>query len=177
MTPRENFPCPKGKKYFSSLQLDGRQIQSLPEGYNNNNDMMVLVFFIFISMGIVAIAAHRFECTWSDEGVPTCNNVGDNYTFHVDIRGVERVALLQALWENQEETLFPANIYRASTFNMEQAVSMLQTQPLTIFGGRSIHMDLRDNVVSSAIYDATSRRPAADIVMDLRCAARRKRIH
>jgi hypothetical protein len=135
---------------------------------------MMFIVVLLLSLCTAYTLGGRFECG-QGEGGYTCNNVGDVYTDRVDIRGIERVALLRALWENQRDLYHtPGSPEHTREWNhaSPDIASFIPTQKITIFGGRAIFMDMRGNVVNTAIYDATAKRPAFDIINDIRCQMR-----
>lgn len=88
----------------------------------------------------------------------------------VNITGVDKVALLHALWKNQKTACFfnSFNAVYAPSFNVEAAQEAVKTY-IDYFCGRAIKCDLSGDTVSPDLYDRdVSNGKFAAVVQDMK---------
>ncbi len=85
-----------------------------------------------------------------------------------DIAGLDKVALLKALWDNQVVTFFPSRI--RPIFDHDDAAKAVQRPYIDYYCGRGIKLELRKDVVNFRVYDRDigAGKTGAEIVAQLR---------
>lgn len=82
-----------------------------------------------------------------------------------DISGIDKVKLLQALWENQQAArFFSMNMMKSPDFDSKKAEKALSVGYIDYFQGRAIKADLRGDKVNFELYDRDAPKKAAEIV-------------
>ena len=84
----------------------------------------------------------------------------------LSIKGLDKVELLEALWDNQK----PADIFNntsSHTFNKRAAKRAVDRGWVDYFLGRNIKMDFHGNTINPVFYDRHSFITAKDVISNL----------
>ena len=89
---------------------------------------------------------------------------------NLDIKGIDKLQLLKALWENQRVARFYENMPQAAPqWDEKLAKEALAAGHIDYFQGRNMKMNLsKDTLQISTAYDGDARTPGAQVVAKLR---------
>ncbi|CAL4072217.1 unnamed protein product, partial [Meganyctiphanes norvegica] len=100
----------------------------------------------------------------------TLEEMAEQFESEVDISGIDKVLLLQRLWENTNLGGFGglrlAEKFKLP-FNKESAKSAVE-KDIDYFDGKPIKCDISGDLAFSRLYDRDSSKPFKDIVKEIR---------